>query len=181
TGDDVSSQVQALCQKQCNQVAAIIHGELRFVFKRGVEMLVVRAVVLALDGICRNAEVAIQRCRDFILGGKGIGSAKHAVGAAIAQSDHEVGGFAGHVKTGGNAETLESLLLDEPLAYQLKHGHLLSCPFDLALASVGKADIFYITLLEFCRGHSCSPHCELCCVLGGRSYRAVPPYYGTDP
>ena len=120
----------------------------------GLHVLVISVVVLALDGIGGDVVVAIQRCRDFILRGKRIGSAEHDIRAAVAQRDHQVRGLAGHVKASGNAQALQRLLLDESLADLLQHGHLLRRPFDLALARIGKPDIFHIAFFQFCRSHS---------------------------
>ena len=61
------------------------------------------------------------------------------------------------MQTSGNAQALQRLLLDEALADELQHGHLLRRPFDLAFTRVGKPDIFHITLFEFCRSHCWTP------------------------
>jgi hypothetical protein len=78
------------------------------------------------------------------LRGKRIRGAEHNFGAAIAQGDGKISGFAGDVQTSGKAQALERLLLDEALADQLQNGHLLIGPFHLALALFGEAQVLHI-------------------------------------
>src|SRR5215472_1030292 len=151
--DDVADEILALGEERSDEVAAVVHGELRLVLERGLEMLVIGGVVLALDGEGGDIEVAIEGGGNFVLRGERVRGAKNGVGAGIAKGDHEVGGFTGHVKARGNAQASERLLLDEALADLLENGHLLRGPFDLALAGIGKPDVFHITFFEFCRGH----------------------------
>ena len=123
-------------------------------FQRRTQVRIVGVVILALDGEGRNAVVTIQGRGHFILGGERVGSAQHCIGAAVAQGDHQVRGFAGHVQTSRNAQALKRLLLDEALADGFEHGHLLPGPFDLAFAGVSQPDILHITFFQFsdCQG-----------------------------
>src|ERR1700730_4241055 len=79
------------------------------------------------------------------------------MGAAVAERDHQVCSFAGHVQTGGNAQSLERLLLDETLADRFEHGHLLRGPFDLALAGIGQPHVLHITFFHFSDCQSLAP------------------------
>ena len=75
------------------------------------------------------------------------------VGAAVAQRDHQVGGFGGHVQAGGHAHARQRLRLDELLADGLQHRHRLERPFDAALALIGQGKIFDVTgYLRLCIG-----------------------------
>ena len=76
---------------------------------------------------------------------KRIGGAQHDVGAAVAQRDHQVGGFGGDVQAGGHADIRQRLRLDELLADGLQNRHGLESPFDAALAEIGQREIFYVT------------------------------------
>src|SRR5882762_4778731 len=160
SGDHVRDEVGALGQKHGDEVRAIIHGELRFVLERCAQMRIVGVVILTLDGESRNVVVAIERGRDFVLRGKWIGRAEYGISATIAERDHQVGGFAGHVQTSGNAQALERLLLDEALADLFQHGHLLSGPFDLALTSVGQPNVLYVPFFQFSGCQSLAPQFE---------------------
>ena len=142
--DDVGNQFLALGEQRGDQVAAVVHGDLRLVVERGGEVRVIGGVVLTLDGEGGNVVVLHQGGGDFVLRGERIGGAEHHVGAAVAQRDGQVGGFAGDVQAGGNAQALERLLLDEALANQLQNGHLLIGPFDPALAGFGEGEVFYV-------------------------------------
>src|SRR5260221_1210723 len=157
-GDNVADEILALGEKHGDEVAAVVHGELRFVIESRLHVLIVGVVILALDGVGGDTVVAVQRGGDFILGGKRIGSEEHGVGAGIAQGDHQVRGFAGDVETRGNGEALERLFLDEPFADGLQHGHLLRGLLDLALACIRKPDVFYVAFFQFCRSHFRIPH-----------------------
>ena len=79
-----STSVRLVCSNG-DQVGAIVHGHVRLVIERRENVLVVGVVVLALDGVDRNAVIAHQRGGDVILRGKRVGRAQHHVGAAIAQ------------------------------------------------------------------------------------------------
>src|ERR1700676_4291711 len=56
-----------------------------------------------------------------------------------------------------NTEPLERQLLDETLADCFEHGHLLSRPFDLALAGIGQPHVLHITFFQFSDWQSLAP------------------------
>ena len=91
-----------------------------------------------------NRVILHQRRGNFILRRERIRRAQNQIGSAVAQRDGQVRGFAGHVEARGQAHALERLFLDEPLANQLQHGHLLIRPFDLSLALLRQPQIFYV-------------------------------------
>ena len=96
--DDVGHQMLVLGEQQRHQVRAVVHGDLRLVIDRGVQVRVVGGVVFALDGKRGNRVILDQRGGHFILRGKRIRGAQNQIGAAIAQRDGQVGRFAGHVQ-----------------------------------------------------------------------------------
>src|SRR6202022_2291809 len=79
------------------------------------------------------------------------------IGSAVAQSDRQIRRLTRDVQACRHANTLERLLLDEALADELKHGHLLVRPFNLPLAYFRQADILNVaryTLRSFCHRNS---------------------------
>src|SRR5713101_6493436 len=160
SGDHVRDEVGALGQKHGYEVRAIIHGELRLVLERCAQVRIVGVVILTLDGESRNVVVAIEGGGNFVLRGKRIGGAEHGIGATIAQRNHQVGGFAGHVQTSGNTQALERLLLDEALADRFEHGHLLPGPLDLALAGVGQSNVLHVPFFQFSGCQNLAPQFE---------------------
>ena len=155
--DDVLEQIGALGEELGDQVGAVVHGDLRLVVERGVDVRVVGGVVLTLDGVGGDVVVLDERRGDFILRRERVRSAENHVGAAVTQSDGEIGRFAGDVQTGGNAHALERLLLDETLANQLQNGHVLIGPFDAALALFGERDVFDVAVQFRCCFHEILP------------------------
>ena len=142
---DVRRQVLPLAVQQRNQVRAVVHGDVRGMFGRRRQVLVVDVVVFALDGVDRNAVIAHQNGGYVILGGQRIGGAQHHGGPGIAQRDHQVGGLAGHVQAGGNALAGQRLGLDELLADGLQHGHELERPVRAPLAQIRQGNILDVT------------------------------------
>ena len=137
-------QIGALGQKLRDEIGAIVHGDLRLMIERGVDVRVVGGVVLALDRVSRDVVILHERGGHFVLRRKRIRGAENHVRAAVTQSDGEVGRFAGDVQARRHANALQRLILDELLADQLQNGHVLIGPFDPALALFGKRDIFYV-------------------------------------
>ena len=143
--DNIADHIGAFTQGRSDQIRAIVHGELRFVVQSGIEVPVVRLIVFALDGKNRNPVIAHQAGGNVILSRERIGSTKDHIGAAIAQGDHQVRRLAGDVETGGNANALERLVLDEFLADELQNLHGLIGPLDALLAEIGQFHALYIT------------------------------------
>ena len=125
---------------------------MRLVIKGGHDVRVVGVVVLALDGEDRDVVVAHQARGHVVLRGKRIRGAKRHVGAAVAQSDHQVRGFGGDVQAGRNADALQRLVLDEFLADDLQNLHRLVRPLDALLAQIGQFKILNVA------GYGCCSH-----------------------
>ena len=117
-----------------DQVTAVVHGHVRLVVHGGQNVIVVRVVVLALDGIDGNVVVADEAGGYVILRRQRIGGAKDDLGAAVAQADAEVSGLGGDVQAGGNSDALQRLVLDEFLADNLQHFHGLVRPLNAFLS-----------------------------------------------
>ena len=142
--DDVRNLILALGEKLGDEVGAIVHGDLGFVVQRRVDVRVIGGVVLALDGVGRDAELFDESGCGVVLRRKRIRAANHEIGAAVTQRDRQVGRLGGDVETGRHANALERLFLDETLADQLQHGHVLIRPFDLALALFRERKVLHI-------------------------------------
>ncbi len=115
------------------------------VVERGHDVRIVDIVGFALDGVGGDAVIAHQRGGDIVLRGQRIRSAQHDVGAAVAQGDHQVRGFGGHVQARGHADPGQRLGLDELFADGLQHRHGLGGPLGAALSQIGQRKIFYVT------------------------------------
>ena len=99
-------QILALGEQHGDQVGAVVHGDLRLVVEQPLQVRVIGVVVLALDGVTSGCCNPCTRRGDIVLGGERIGGAEHDVGAAVAQRDRQVGGFAGDVQAGRDAHAL---------------------------------------------------------------------------
>jgi hypothetical protein len=106
---------------------------------------VVYFVVLALDGIDRDAVVAHQRGGHIILRRQRVGGAQNYGGAGIPQGDHQVGGLAGYMQARRNAHAGQGLRLDELVADDLQHRHGLESPLRAALPHIRQRNILYMT------------------------------------
>ena len=136
-----SQNFLALGESNRHQVSAVIHRDVRLVIERRHDVRVVRVVVLALDGVNRDVVVANQAGGDVILGRQRVGSAKHYVGAAVAQRDRQVCRLGGDVQAGRNSHAVQWLVLDEFLANDLQHLHGLVGPVNAFLAHVGQFEV----------------------------------------
>ena len=138
-----------------HQVGAVVHRDLRLVIDCRQDVLVVGVIVLALDGEYGDAVVAHQTGGHIILRGKRIGSAKHHVGAAIAQADGQVCSLRRHVQAGGDANALQRLVLDEYLADDLQDVHRLVRPVDALFSHIREIEILNVAVhLRRCRCHT---------------------------
>ena len=129
-----------------DQVRAVIHGHVRFVVERRGDVLVVRNVVLALDGEGGDFVDVDQRGRHVILRGERIGGRQNQVRAAFLQGARQVGCLGGDVQAGRHAHALERLLFLEALADLAQDGHFALGPVDAAAAAFGLVDVFDIVI-----------------------------------
>src|SRR5208282_5258500 len=141
----IGQQVLPLGVQNGDQVGAVVHGDLRLVIERRHDVGVIYFVIFAFDGVNGDVVIADQAGGHVILRGKRVGSAKHDVGAAVAEGNHQIGRFGGDMQASRHADIPQRLRLDELFANGLQNGHGLEGPFDAALADVGEREIFYIT------------------------------------
>src|SRR6202171_3446869 len=87
------------------------------------DVVVIGVVVLTLDGKHGNALIADQAGGDIILSRQRIRGAQDYVSAAVAKANRPGRSFRRYVQTGGNADTLQRLVLDELFADDLQHFH----------------------------------------------------------
>src|SRR5271155_3100731 len=108
--DHAFERVSALGVEDGDQVGAIVHGDVRLVIDGGEDVVVIRVVILTLDGVDRNALIADQAGGNIILGRQRVRGAENHVGAAVAQADGQVSGFCGDVQARGDADAFEGLV-----------------------------------------------------------------------
>ena len=152
--DDVARHVGALAVEHADDVGAVVHGDVGTVVDAGVDVAVVRLVVLALDGVDAHAVVVDEGGGDVVLGAQRVAGAEDDVGAARRQGAHEVGRLGGDVQAGADADALERLLLREALADGLEHRHVHVGPLDAQHALRREADVLDIEVGT----HGRSPH-----------------------
>ena len=101
--DDVGGHVGALAVEHADDVGAVVHGDVGAVVDAGVDVRVVRLVVLALDGVDAHAVLLDERRGHVVLRAQRIAGAEHDVGAAGDQRAHEAGRLGGDVQAGADA------------------------------------------------------------------------------
>ena len=147
-------QVRALAVQDADDVGAVVHGDVGAVVDAGVDVRVVRVVVLALDGVDADAVVVDQRGGHVVLRAQGVAGAEHDIGAAGLQRAHEVGGLGGDVQAGADAHARERLLLLEPLADGPEHRHVHVGPLDAQDALGGETDVLDVVVVAQLEPHS---------------------------
>ena len=70
TGDDTGQQLTAVLVQHIDQIGPIIHGEMGFVIKRSVDVLVIGHIVFTLNGVYLDLIVRNKRRCDLVLGGE---------------------------------------------------------------------------------------------------------------
>ena len=161
--DDAVEQLAALLVHGAHQVGAVVHRDVRLEVERGLDVLVIGRVVLALDGVDRHLVVRHQRRGDVVLRRERVRRGQHHIGAAGLQHAHQVGGLARHVQARGHAQPLERLLLLEALLDQIQHRHLARGPLHAEAALFGETNVFDVVVVA----HSIDTPCRL--VTGSRS------------
>ena len=114
--DDLAELVAALLVEHADDVGAVVHRQLRAVVDGGLDVRVVRVVVLAADGEDGDPVLLHERRGDVVLRRERVRRAEDDVGAPRGQRPREVGGLGRHVQAGGDADAVERPLALEPLA-----------------------------------------------------------------
>ena len=140
-GDHVAELLTPCRVEDTDHVGAVVHREVRLVVDRGLDVRVVRVVVLALDGEARDVVLLHERRRDVVLCRERVRRAQHHIGAAGLQCPHEVRGLRRDVQAGRDAIARQGLLALEALADRSEHRHLPVGPLDPPLAFRSEGEI----------------------------------------
>ncbi len=124
---------------------------LRLVLQGGGDVPVVAVLVLALDGVDRDAEVLHQAGGDVVLGGQRVGGDEHEVGAAGLEGPGQVGRLGGDVQAGRHPQARQRLLVREPLADGPQDGHVPLGPHDPLVADARQRQILHVTRYDGCQ------------------------------
>ena len=146
-GDHVAELLAAGGVEDADHVGAVVHRDVRLVVDRGLDVLVVRVVVLALDRERRDPVLVDERGRDVVLRRERVGRADDDVGAARLERAHQVRRLGRHVQAGGDPVAGQRLLGLEPLADRGQHRHLPVGPLDPAHALGGERQILHVISL----------------------------------
>ena len=153
-GDHVDELLAPVRVQDADHVGAVVHRDLRLVVDRGLDVLVVGVVVLALDGEDGDVVLVDERSGDVVLRGQRVRRAQHDVRAAGLQRAGEVGGLGGDVQAGGDAVARQRLLGLEALADRGEHRHLPVGPRDPPHAFGGERQVLHVVTLGRCHGAS---------------------------
>ena len=149
--DHVAELLAPMGVEHADHVGAVVHRDLRLVVDRGLDVLVVRVVVLALDREDGHVELLDERGRDVILRRQRVRRAEHDVRAPGLQRAGEVRGLGRHVQTGRDAVAGERLLALEALADRAEHRHVPVGPLDPPDSFAREREVLHI--VSSCRGH----------------------------
>ncbi len=132
--DHVGERLRAFRMDAAHDIRAVVHGDLRLVVDRSVDVRVVGLSVLALDGVGADTVLRHERRGDVILCRKRVARAQHDVSATGLERAHQVSGFCGDMQACRDAQSLKRLLCLKALADAGEYGHVLVGPFDASLA-----------------------------------------------
>ena len=139
---DDRRQLRWVLRQNCrDEIAAIVHRELRIGRDDRFDVRVVALVVLTFDGEDLALMILDERGRDVVLRGERITCAERDFRAAGAQRDHKVGGLGGDVETRTESQAREGTLLGEPLAHRREYRHALRRPRDATPAELGQSNV----------------------------------------
>ena len=139
--DHVAELLAAMRVQDADHIGAVVHRDLRLVVDCGLDVRVVRVVVLAVDREDRDVVLLDERRCDIVLRRERIRRAEHDVGAAGLQRASEVRRLGRHVQAGRNAVSGQRLFALEALADRREHGHVAVGPLDPANALLGEPEI----------------------------------------
>ena len=135
-GQHPLQRVLALGVEDGNEVAPVVHRQVRLMIDGRHDVRVITVVVLAFDGVGRNPIVMRQRSGHVVLCGQWIGGAERNISAAVSKGNHQIRRLTGHVQACGHAHSLQRLVFDEFLADSLQHRHRLVGPFNAAFSLI---------------------------------------------
>src|SRR5581483_5642893 len=144
--DDVDDLLRPLPVQQAHEVGAVVHRDVGTVVQHGVDVAVVRLVVLAPDREHVDIGLLAQRRRHVVLRGERIRGAQGDLGSSRGERLHEIGRLGRHVQARANANALERALLLEALADQAEHAHLGGRPLDALAPLPGQAEVPHVAV-----------------------------------
>jgi hypothetical protein len=127
--------------QQTYQVGAVIHRYPRTTVENGPQMAVINVAIFAMNRVAGNPLMLDQGSSDVILGGKGIGGARHHLGSARFQRAEQIGGLAGDMQAGAQAKTAQRFGFGELLADATQDGHLLVGPQNTAMTRIRQPEV----------------------------------------
>ncbi len=134
-----------------DQVAPVVHGQLRMPVEHRVDVAVVALVALASEGEGGNPLVLDKGRGHVVLGRKGVRGAREHRGAAGLQGLEEVRRLGGHVQAHPDHESGERALALEALPYRAQHGHLRVGPGDPQPAEASEAPVRDVSVFSWAR------------------------------
>ena len=147
-GDDVAELLAPCGVQDADHVGAVVHRQLRLVVDRGLDVRVVRVVVLALDREDGDVVLVDERRGDVVLRRERVRRAEHDVRAARLERAREVRRLGRDVQAGGDAVAGERLLALEALADRGEHRHLPVGPLDPAHALGREREVLHVVALR---------------------------------
>ncbi len=142
--DDVAELVAPLLVQHADDVGAVVHRQLRAMVDRGLDVGVVRVVVLAADGVDGDPVLLDQGRRYVVLRRERIRGAEDDVGPARVRACAPGWRSPGHVEAGGDTKTVERPLALEALADGRQHRHLPVGPRDPGHADGREREILHV-------------------------------------
>src|SRR3954467_8124527 len=113
--DHSREQLAAFADQRGDEIATVVHRDLRTQIERAPQVIEVGLPILGLDGEYREP-VRRERGGDVVLGGERIGGAEDDVGASRGEGHGEIRCLAGQVQARGDANALQRPLPRKPLA-----------------------------------------------------------------
>jgi hypothetical protein len=107
---DLGQLLGPLCVQHADHVGAVVHGQVRVMVDCGLDVGVVRVVVLAVSGKHGDSVLGDESGRDVVLRRQRVRRAQHHFGAAGLQRAHQVRRLAGDVQAGGDPQAVERAL-----------------------------------------------------------------------
>ena len=147
--------VGALRVEDAHQIRAVVHRDHRPEVEHGVDVLVVRVVVLAFDREGLHAALLGQGSRDVILGRQRVRRREQHLRSAGRQRFHQVGRLRRHVQARRDRDAVQRPLLVEALTDLTHDRHLAGRPVDPlppAGRERGVSDICHVRFLLSVRG-----------------------------
>ena len=143
-GQDLRDLCRARAVEERDEVAAVVHGQVRVRVGDRVEVGVVGVAVLAPPGIDGDPVVGHERRRHVVLRRERVGGGEDDLRSAGLERAHQVGGLGRDVEAGADAQPGQRLLGREPLADEAQDRHLALRPLDPPASLGGQAEVGHV-------------------------------------